>query len=90
MKEFPQSAQLAIEAETRRLRAFQQETDEIGRLIIDTDLPLVDIEIQIEKLRAEAREMFPGKERLFAQIYDSRFRRLWSQFRINNKEESHE
>lgn len=85
-KELPQSAWWAIEAETRRLRTFQLEADGICRLIIDADLPLVDIEIQIEKLRAKAREMFPGKEKLFTQIYESRFRRLWNQFRGNNKE----
>jgi len=85
-KELSQSALLAIEAETCRLRAFQLEADEICRLIIDTDLPLVDIEIQVEKLRVKAREMFPGKEKLFAQIYESRFQRFGNQFRDNNKE----
>jgi hypothetical protein len=78
------------ETENCRLRGFQREADEICRLILNTDLPLVDIEIQIEKLREKAAQLFPGKEELFSMIYDSRFRRLWNQFRVNNTEVCYE
>jgi hypothetical protein len=70
-----------IERETRRLRAFQWEADEISRLILNTDLPWIDIEIQIEKLRQRAALLFPRKTQLFELIYVSRFRRLWEQWR---------
>jgi hypothetical protein len=48
-----------IERETLDLRAFQREADDVCRLILDTDLPWVDIEIRIEKLRQEAERLFP-------------------------------
>lgn len=76
-----------VEQETRVMRAFQREADEISHLIVNTDLPWVDIEIRIEKLRGEASELFPGKEYLFELIYDSRFKRLWSQWREGKENE---
>jgi hypothetical protein len=70
-----------IERETRNLRAFQRDADRIGRLILDTDLPWVDIEIQIEKLRQMAQRIFPQKMDLFERVYVSRFQRLRAQWR---------
>jgi len=70
-----------IERETGRLRHFQREADHISRLILNTDLPWVDIEIQIGKLRGKAERLFPRKGDLFEQVYVARFRRLWQQWR---------
>lgn len=70
-----------IERETRRLRDFQSCADDVARLIVDTDLPWVDIAIRIEELRAEAERLFPRKKDLFELIYVNRFRRLWEQWR---------
>lgn len=70
-----------IERETRALQAFQRKADDISRLIIDTDLPWVDIAIRIEELRREADRLFPLKKNLFDMVYVSRFRRLWTQWR---------
>lgn len=70
-----------IRRETSNLAAFQRLADDISRLIVSTDLPWVDIEIQIERLRAEAQRLFPLKKYLFDLIYVSRFRRLWQQWR---------
>jgi len=70
-----------IERETRYLRAFQREADDIGRLILSTELAWVDIEIRIEQLRRRAEKLFPRKAELFELIYGSRFRRLWEQWR---------
>jgi len=70
-----------IARETRRLRGFQRQADEIARLLVSTDLPWVDIAIRIEHLREEAARLFPGKAALFDRLYVSRFRRLWSQWR---------
>jgi len=71
----------ALARENLLLREFQAKADEISRLILNTDLPWVDIAIRIEQLRWEAERLFPGKEKLFEMIYVSRFRRLWSQWR---------
>lgn len=72
-----------IAREERNLRAFQRQADAISRLILDTDLPWVDIEIRIERLRQEARRLFPQRMALFDRIYGSRFRRLWRQWRTD-------
>ncbi len=76
-----ESRQDQILRENRYLRAFQQQADEISHLIVNTDLPWVDIAIQIDRLRAEAARLFPLKMTLFEWIYMSRFQRLWTQWR---------
>jgi hypothetical protein len=71
-----------IERETRWLRRFQREADDIARLIVDTDLPWVDVEIRIASLRREAERLFPARKlRLFEMVYGSRFKRLREQWR---------
>ena len=70
-----------IDRETAFLRAFQRKADAVGRLILATDLPWVDIAIQVEALRRDVARWYPQKLSLFAMIYDSRFRRLWRQWR---------
>ena len=75
-----------IAREDRYLRAFQSKADEIGRLIVNTDLPWVDIAIQIERLRWEAKRIFPQKRALFEMIYERRFERLRRQWRGVGKE----
>lgn len=70
-----------IRREDERLRRFQQRADAISRLILNTDLPWVDIAIRIEALRAEAQRICPQRMDLFARIYEARFARLWAQWR---------
>ncbi len=71
----------AAELENAVLRRFQAQADEISHLILNTDLPWVDIAIRIEQLRWEAERLFPDKMRLFEMIYVNRFKRLWQQWR---------
>ena len=59
---------------------LQREADRISVLILSTDLPRVDIVIQVGKLRELCEELFPGRDDLFDMIYVSRFERLWEQF----------
>ena len=68
-----------IRREDERIRAFQRKADAVARLITDTDLPRVDIDIQIEALRREAEQLFPLREQVFDLIYRPRFERLWRQ-----------
>jgi len=75
-----------VERETRYLRAFQRQVDEIARLIMNTDLPWVDIEIQINKLRMEAERRFPRKMDLFEMVYGARFERLREQWRRGERD----
>ena len=62
------------------MRKLAQGADAICRMILDAELPEVDIDIAINNLRDEAEEAFPGSEELFERIYDSRFERLRQQF----------
>jgi len=70
-----------IAREDRNLRAFQRKADDLSRLILNTDVPWVDIEIRIDTLRQEARRLFPQRMELFERVYVARYRRLWSQWR---------
>ena len=55
----PETRQEQIKRETERLRAFQRKADVVSSLIMCTDLPWVDIAIQIETLRLDAILLFP-------------------------------
>jgi|GEM_PF-387464 len=55
--------------------------DHIGALIKQSDLPRVDVEIEIRNFRQFVLEHFPEKEELFKAIYINRFRRLWDEHR---------
>ena len=55
--------------------------DQIASMILYSDLPWVDIAIQIEKLRDRCREIDPEHVDLFEHLYESRFQRLWEQWR---------
>lgn len=64
-----------------RMRELQHMADRVCVLILCTDLPAVDIEIEKNKVRERCLELYPDKEYLYEMIYESRFRRLWEQFR---------
>jgi hypothetical protein len=70
-----------IERESRNLTSFQRRADAIAHLIVNTDMPWVDIAIEIERLRKEAHRLFPQKMDLFDLIYERRFARLREQWR---------
>jgi len=55
--------------------------DRIASLILYSDLPWVDIAIEIEKLRERCSEIDPEHLDLFENLYESRFHRLWEQWR---------
>ncbi len=63
-----------------RMTRLQREADRIAVLILSTDLPQIDIVIQVERLRELCAELFPGRDDLFEMIYASRFDRLMEQF----------
>ncbi len=64
----------------RRLEALGREADRIVNLILHTDLPPVDVQIQIEAFRRKCLERYPDGEELFEMVYASRFRRIWEQW----------
>jgi hypothetical protein len=64
------------EAEHIRRRA-----ERIVALILYSDLPLVDIDIERAGLRREVKQLFPDRMDVYERIYESRFRRIIEQWR---------
>ncbi len=71
----------ALCAEDEAVRTLQRQADRICELIVAGDVAPIDIEIQQAALREAIARAFPEKQALYQLLYESRFRRLWQQFR---------
>ncbi|MFH2052056.1 MAG: hypothetical protein ABIK96_06275 [bacterium] len=60
---------------------LQRRADRICALIVGSDYPDVDIEIEIRGLRRWCAERLPDRTDLFELVYGGRFDRLREQFR---------
>jgi hypothetical protein len=60
---------------------LRRRADRISSLIVSSDYPEIDIQIEIAGLRRWCREHIPDRVELFDRVYGSRFRRLMTQFR---------
>ena len=67
--------------EETRIIEIKRIADKIAYLIVSTDYPGIDIEIEKIKLKERIEKLFPDKIHLFDLIYAPRFRRLEKQFR---------
>jgi hypothetical protein len=76
----------ASSREEANYRRMQREADRICSLIVASDYPAVDVAIEVRKLREYASAAFPKRTGLFRVIYESRFARLWRQFRPGSDE----
>lgn len=65
----------------KAMRELQRMADRVCTLILNSDLPAVDIAIERSKVRERCLELYPDREDLYDMIYESRFQRLWDQFR---------
>ncbi len=65
----------------QKMARLKRAVDRVCSLILISDYPEIDIEIEIGKVRQLAEELFPDRMDLYEMIYESRFRRLWEQFR---------
>jgi hypothetical protein len=70
----------------QQMHDLQRMADRVCVLILSSDLPAVDIEIEKSKVRERCLELYPDREWLFDMIYESRFDRLWEQFRGEGEE----
>ena len=73
--------QYDIQVEEEKLSEIRRHADKISSLIISSDMPVIDIELEKGKLRHLIISYFPDKEYLYEMIYESRYKRLWEQFR---------
>jgi hypothetical protein len=68
------------------MQDLQRQADRVCVLILSSDLPAIDIEIEKNKVRERCLELYPDQEELYEMIYESRFQRLWGQFRSEELE----
>lgn len=64
-----------------KLEKLKSKVDKICTMILSKEYKKVDIEIEKNKFRKKFLRIFPDKEKLYNMIYESRFKRLWEQFR---------
>ncbi|MFQ5956397.1 MAG: hypothetical protein ACE5KK_01335 [Candidatus Brocadiales bacterium] len=69
------------ELKREKMRELQRMADYVCRLIVASDYPEIDVEIEKTKVRDKCEELYPDKMELYDMIYESRFNRLWYQFR---------
>lgn len=69
------------ELKRRKMRELQRMADYVCMLIVASDYPQIDIEIEKAKVRNRCEELYPDRMDLYEMIYESRFARLWYQFR---------
>jgi hypothetical protein len=72
---------MAPRDEERAAQELRRAAERICVLILTDDYPKVDIEIEKANLKRRVREIFPEKIQLYEMIYESRFQRLWEQWR---------
>jgi len=78
-----------VQAASREaLEQLAREADRIVNLILHTNMPRVDIEIQIQNLREEFLRRYPEAADLFEMVYASRFRRIWDQWEADRPREN--
>jgi len=65
----------------QKMKRLRRAADRVCSLILISDYPEIDIEIEKARVRELAEELFPDRMDLYEMIYESRFRRLWEQFR---------
>ncbi len=67
--------------ERERMREIAREADRISSLILKPDYPDIDIEIARSNLRQKVEALYEDRMDWYEMLYESRFRRLASQFR---------
>jgi hypothetical protein len=67
--------------EEQAAEEIQRAAERICALILTEDYPAIDIEIEKANLMRRVRELLPEKVELYRMVYESRFRRLWEQWR---------
>ena len=69
------------EEERQRALEIQRDAQAICKMILDEHRAQVDIEIAQNQLKVKVENYFPDKIEAYHMIYESRFNRLWEQFR---------
>jgi hypothetical protein len=70
-----------LSLEEEKIDEIKRSSERIAFLIVSSDYPKPDIELEKAKLKELIEKLFPEKAHLYDLIYESRFKRLWEQFR---------
>lgn len=73
--------EIEIKDKRERMDELKRMADRVAFLIVSSDYSGIDIEIEKGKVREKCQEFFPDRMDLYEMIYESRFERLWEQFR---------
>ena len=71
-------------AQDERMQDFQRQADRICEMIVSGDASQVDIYIRQTTLHEALIRAFPNQEGLYRLLCETRFRRLWQQFRSHD------
>ncbi len=82
----PEEREEAKRIARQKVERLRRAADRVCCLILISDYPEIDIEIEKARVRELAEELFPTRMDLYEMIYESRFRRLWEQFRTSTDE----
>ena len=66
-------------ADRAAIEDLARRADHITSLVLHSDMPTVDIAIEIASLREHVRKRFPDREELFRMVYESRWKRFREQ-----------
>jgi len=81
---YPSVLNRIMEISEQAYRNFQRHVDRLCFLIVATECPDRELDIERLHLRVQAMSLFPEKIAIYDIIYESRFRRLRDQFRCSN------
>ena len=70
--------------EHQKAKEIQRDAQLICRMILDHHSAAIDIELARTRLETKVSTFFPDKIETYRMIYESRFKRLWEQFRSEN------
>ena len=69
------------------MRELQRMADHVCSLILISDYPEIDIEIEKSKVRERCEELYPDSMDLYEMLYENRFNRLQEQFRYPGEQD---
>jgi len=67
--------------EERQIGEIQRAAERVCALILFSDMPLIDIQLAAADVRRLCHRLFPERAYLYDWVYARRFRRLWEQWR---------
>jgi hypothetical protein len=86
-RERPAGERAGIRAARREVDALRRRADAVTAMLMDSQVPMVDVEIARNELREWVRSEFPEGMELFEMVYEARWRRLaeqgWARRRRN-------